>query len=133
MIISPFSVISHSDGGHIDLSVESHFYIVPVLQGIIIINVQWNIILFGLYLHGRLHLCSVDGDIGTVAVVLPAITCLILMIVIRPPLVWICIVGSVRGLVCGCGGIALAYSACLLLSTPVVLSLILLTFTHGDE
>ena len=70
-IISPFGVISHSDGGHIDLGVESHFYIIPVLRGIIIIDVRWNIILFGLNLHGRLHLCSVDGDIGTVVVVLP--------------------------------------------------------------
>ena len=113
MIISPFGVISHSDGDHIDLGVESHFYIVPVLWGIIIIDVQWNIILFSLYLHGRFYLCSVDGDVGT-AVVLPAITHLILMIVIRPPLVWICIVGSVRGLAHG-WGYALAYSARLLL------------------
>ena len=113
MIISPFSVISHSDGGHIDLSVESHFYIVPVLRGIIIIDVRWNIILFGSNLHGRLHLCSMDGDVGTVVVVLPAITHLILMIVIQPLLVWICIVGSVRGLAHG-WGYALAYSTHLL-------------------
>ena len=104
MVISPFGVISHSDGSCIDLSVESHFYIVPVLWGIIIIDVWQNIILFGLNLHGRLHLCSVDGDVRTVVVVLLVIMRLILMIVIWPPLVWICIVGSVRGLACGWGG-----------------------------
>ena len=129
MIISPFGVISHSDGSCIDLGVESNFYVVPVLQGIIIIDVWQNIILFGLNFHGRLHLCSMDGDVGTVVVVLPEITHLILMIVIWPPLVWICIVGSVRGLARGWG-------VCLGIlrpSTPAVLSLILLTLTHGDK
>ena len=109
MIILPFSVISHSDGGRIDLGVESHFYIVPVLQGVIIIDVRWNLILFGLNLHCRLHLCSVDGDVGTVVIVLPVIMCLILMIVIQPPLVWICVVGSVRGLTRG-WGVCLAHT-----------------------
>ena len=129
MVISPFGVISHSDGGHIDLSVESHFYIIPVLWGIIIINVWQNIILFSLNLHGRLHLCSMDGDVGTVVVVLPAITCLVLMIVIRPSLVWICIVSSVRGLAHGWG----VHLGILHSSAPAVLSLILLTFTHSDK
>ena len=129
MIISLFGVISHSDDSCIDLGVESHFYIIPVLWGIIIINVWWNIILFGLNLHGRLHLCSMDGDVGTVVVVLPAIVHLILMIVIWPSLVWICIVGSVRGLAHG-WGICLGI---LRLSTPVVLSLVLLTFSHSDK
>ena len=128
-IISPFGVISHSDGGCIDLGVESHFYIIPVLRGVIIIDVRQNIILFSLNLHGRLHLCSVDGDVGTVVVVLPAITHLILMIVIRPSLVWICIVGSVRGLAHGWG----VHLSILHPSTPVVLSLVLLTFMHGDK
>ena len=129
MVISLFGVISHSDGGCIDLGVESHLYVIPVLQGVIIIDVWWNVILFGLNLHSRLYLCSVDGDIGTVVVVLPAITCLVLMIVIWPPLVWICIVGSVRGLARG-WGVCLGI---LCSSTPVVLSLILLTFTHGNK
>ena len=128
-VISLFSVISHSDSGHINLSVESHLYIVPVLRGVIIIDVWWNIILFGLNFHGRFHLCSMYGDVGTIVVVLPVITHLILMIVIRPPLVWICIVGSVRGLARG-WGVCLGI---LRLSTPVVLSLILLTFMHSDE
>ena len=128
-VILPFSVISHSDGGHIDLGVESYLYIVPVLRGVIIIDVWQNIILFGLNFHGRFHLCSMYGDVGTVVVVLPAIMRLILMIVIQPPLMWICIVGSVRGLACG-WGVCLGI---LHLSTPVVLSLILLTFTHSDE
>ena len=100
-VISPFSVISYSDGDRVDLSVESHFHVIPVLQGVIIIDVRQNVILFGLNLHGRFYLCSVDGDIGTVVVVLPAVTHLILMIVIRPPLVWIRIVGPVRGLTRG--------------------------------
>ena len=129
MVISPFGVISHSDGGHIDLGVESHFYVVPVLWGIIIIDVRQIIILFGLNLHGRLHLCSVDGDVGTVVVVLPVITCLVLMIVIRPLLVWICIVGSVRGLARGWG----VRLGILHPSAPAVLSLVLLTFTHGNK
>ena len=114
MIILLFSVISHSDGSHIDLSVESHFHIIPVLRGVIIIDVWQNVILFGLNLHSRFHLCSMVGDIGTVVVVLPAVTHLILMIVIRPLLVWICIVGPVRGLLMD-QGYALAYSTCLLL------------------
>ena len=128
MIISPFGVIGHSDGSRIDLGVESHFYIIPVLRGVIVIDVQWNIILFCLNLHGRLHLCGVDGNVGTV-VVLPAVMHLILMIVIWPSLVWICIVGSVRGLAHGWG----VRLSILCLSTPVVLSLILLTFMHGNK
>ena len=70
-----------------------------------------------------------DGDVGTVVVVLLAITCLILMIVIRPLLVWICIVGSVRGLAHGWG----VHLGILSPSTPVVLSLILLTFMHDNK
>ena len=128
MVISLFGVISHSDGGCIDLGVESHFYIISVLRGIIIINVRQNIILFSLNLHGRLHLCSVDGDVGTV-VVLSAITHLVLKIVIQPSLVWICIVGSVRGLAHG-WGICLGI---LRPSAPAVLSLVLLTFMHGNK
>ena len=114
MIISPFGVISHSAGSHIDFCVESHFYIIPVLRGVIIIDVRWNIM---------------DGDIGTVVVVLLVAMHLILMIVIRPSLVWICIVGSVRGLAHG-WGVCLGI---LCPSTPVVLSLILLTFVHSNK
>ena len=128
-VISPFSVISHSDGSCIDLGVESHFHIIPVLQGVIIIDLRRNVILFGLNLHGRFHLCSMDGDVGTVVVVLPVVMRLILMIVIQLPLVWICIVGPVRGLTHGWG-------VCLGIlhpSTPTVLSLVLLTFTHSDK
>ena len=113
-VISAFSVISHSDGGHIDLGVESHLYIVPVLWGIIIIDVWWDVVLFGLNLHGRLHLCGMDSYVGTVVVILLAVTHLILMIVIWPTLMRIRIVGSVGGLLVD-GGYALAYSAHLLL------------------
>ena len=129
MVISPFSVISHSDGSRIDLSVESHFYIIPVLRSVIIIDVQWDVVLFGLNLHSRLHLCGVDSNVGTVIIILPVVTHLILMVVIRSSLMRICIVGSVGGLACGwgvCFGI-------LCLSTPVVLSFILLTLMHGNE
>ena len=128
-VISPFGVISHSDGSRIDLSVESHLYVVPVLRGVIIIDVRRNVILLGLNLHGGFHLCSMDGDVGTVVVVLLVITCLILMIVIRPLLVWICIVGSVRRLARG-WGVCLGI---LCPSTPAVLSLILLTYMHSDK
>ena len=70
MVISPFGVISHSDGGHIDLSVESHFYIISILCSIIIIDILWDVVLFGMNLHSRLHLCGMDGNVGTVVVVL---------------------------------------------------------------
>ena len=129
MVISPFGVISHSDGSHIDLGVESHFYVIPILQGVIIIDVLWDVVLFGLNLHSRLHLCSMDSDIGTVVIILLMVTCLILMIVIQSSLMRICIVGSV-------GGFAHGWGVCLGIlcpSAPAVLSLILLTLTHGDE
>ena len=129
MVISLFGVISHSDGGCIDLSVESHFYIVPILCGIIIIDILWDVVLFGLNLHRRLHLCSMDGNVETVVVILPAVTCLVLVVVIWPSLMRIHIVGSV-------GGFAHGWGVCLGIlcpSTPVVLSLVLLALMHGDE
>ena len=70
-----------------------------------------------------------DGDIGTIVVILPMVTCLILMVVIWPSLMGIHIVGSV-------GGFARGQGVCLGIlhpSAPVVLSLILLTLMHGDE
>ena len=129
MVISLFGVISHSDGSHIDLSVESHFYIVPILRGIIIIDILWDVVLFGLNLHSRFHLCSVDGNVGTVVVVLPAVVHLVLMVVIWPSLMRIRIVGSVGGFAHGLG----VCLGVLHLSTPVVLSLVLLTLMHGNE
>ena len=128
-VISPFSVISHSDGSRINLGVESHFYIIPVLLGVIIVDIQWDIILFDLNFHGRLHLCGMDGDIGTAVVVLPVETRLILMTVILPMVMRIHIVGSVWGPAHGWG----VHLGILHPSTPVVLSLILLTLPHGDE
>ena len=129
MAISPFSVISHSDGSRIDLGVESHFYVVPILQGAIIIDILWDVVLFCLNLHSGLHLCSVDGNVGTVVIILLMVVCLILMVVIQPLLMRICIVGSV-------GGFAHGLGVCLGVvhpPTPVVLSLILLTLMHGDK
>ena len=128
-VISPFGVISHSDGGCIDLSIESHFYIIPILHGIIIIDILWDVVLLSLNLHSRLHLCGMDGNVGTVVVILPAVACLVLVVVIWPSLMRIHIVGSV-------GGFAHGQGVCLGIlrpSTPVVLSLILLTLMHGDE
>ena len=129
MVISPFSVISHSDGSHIDLGVESHFYIIPILRGIIVIDVWWDVVLFGLNLHSRLHLGGVDSNVGTVVVILPAVMHLILMVVIWSSMMRIHIVGSV-------GGLAREWGVCLgilHLSTPAVLSFILLTLMHSDE
>ena len=51
MVISPFDVISHSDGGCIDLGVKSHSHIVSILWGAIIVDVLWDVCLFGLNLH----------------------------------------------------------------------------------
>ena len=129
MVISPFGVISHSDGSRIDLGVESHFYIVPVLRGIIIIDIRWDVVLFSLNLHSRLHLCGMDSDVGTVVIILPAVTSVVLMVVIQSSLMRIHIVGSVGGLAHGWG----VYFGILCSSTPAVLSFILLTLVHSDE
>ena len=98
MVISPFCVIGHPDGVGIDLSVECHFYIVPVWHRIVIIDVLWNVVFFSLNLHDRLHLCGMDGDIRVVVGVLPVVACLILLDVIQSMWVRVCIVGSVGGL-----------------------------------
>ena len=127
-VVSSFSVICHPDGGRIDLGVEGQLHIISVLRVIVIINVRQDVVLFGFNFHGRLHLCGVDGDIGTI-VVLPAVACLVLMTIIRPPLVWICVVSSVRGL-------AHRRGVCLSVlcpSAPMVLSFILFTLSHSDE
>ena len=113
MVVSPFSVVCHPDGGRIDLHVEGQLHIISVLRDIVVINVRQDVVLFSFNFHGRLHLCGVDGNVGTI-VVLPAVACLILMTIIRPPLVWICVVSSIRGLARR-WGYALAYSTCLLL------------------
>ena len=113
MVVSSFIVVCHPDGSCIDLSVEGQLHIISVLPVIVVINVWWDVVLFGFNFDGRLHLCSMDGDVGTI-VVLPVVARLVLMTIIRPSLVWICVVSSVRGLACG-WGYALAYSTCLLL------------------
>ena len=76
-VISPFCIISHSDSGCIDLSVEGHFHIISILHGIVVIDVLWDVVLFGLNLHGRLHLCGMDSDVRIVTVILPAVTHLV--------------------------------------------------------
>ena len=127
-VVSSFGVVCHPDGSHIDLGVEGQLHIIFVLQVIVIINVRRDVVLFGFNFHGRLHLCSVDGDVGTI-VVLPAVACLVLMTIIQPTLVWICVVSSVRGL-------AHRQGVCLSVlcpSAPMVLSFILFTLSHGDE
>ena len=78
--------------------------------------------------HGRLHLCGVDSNIGTI-VVLPAVACLVLMTIIQPPLVWICVVSSLQGLT-GRQGVCLSI---LCPSAPMVLSFILFTLSHSNE
>ena len=113
MVVSSFSVICHPDGGHIDLGVEGQLHIISVLWVIVIINVRRDVVLFGFNFHGRLHLCSMGGDVGTIVVLL-AVAHLVLMTIIRPLLVWICVVSSVRRLACR-WGYALVYSAHLLL------------------
>ena len=128
MVVSSFSVICHPDGGCIDLSMEGQLHIISVLRVIVVINVRRDVVLFGFNFHGWLHLCSVDGDVGTIVVLL-AVVRLVLMTIIQPPLVWICVVGSVRGLACR-RGVCLSI---LRLSAPTVLSFILFTLSHGDE
>ena len=103
MVVSLFSVICHPDGSRIDLGLEGQLHIISVLRVIVVINVRQDVVLFGFNFHGRLHLCGVDGDIGTI-VVLPAVACLVLMTIVRPPLVRICVVSSVRGLASRRGG-----------------------------
>ena len=127
-VVSPFSIICHPDGGCIDLGVEGQLHIFSVLRGIVVINVRQDVVLFSFNFHGRLYLCSVDGNIGTI-VVLSVVTCLVLMTIIRPPLVWICVVSSVRGL-------ARRRGVCLSLlcpSAPMVLNFILFTLLHSNE
>ena len=128
MVVLSFSVVCHPDGSCIDLGVEGQLHIISVLWVIVIINVWQDVVLFGFNFHGQLHLCSVDGDVGTI-VVLPAVPCLVLMTIIWPPLVWICVVSSVRGL-------AHRWGVCLSVLRPsvsTVLSFILFTLSHGDE
>ena len=127
-VVSWFSVVCHPDGGCIDLGVEGQLHIISVLQVIVMINVWQDVVLFGFNFHGRLHLCGVDGDVGTI-VVLPAVACLVLMTIIWPLLVWICVVSSVRGLACR-RGVCLSV---LCPSAPTVLNFILFTLSHGDE
>ena len=127
-VVSSFSVVCHPDGGRIDLGVEGQLHIISVLRVIVVINVWRELVLFGFNFHGQLHLCSMDGDVGTI-VVLPVVACLVLMTIIRPSLVWICIVSSVWGLACRWG-------VCLSIlcpSAPMVLSFILFTLSHGNE
>ena len=128
MVISSFSVICHPDGSCIDFGVEGQLHIISVLWVIVIINVRLDVVLFGFNFHGRLHLCGMDGDVGTI-IVLPAVVCLVLMTIIWPSLVWICVVSSERGLAHGRG-------VCLSIlhpSAPMVLSFILFTLLHGNE
>ena len=128
MVVSLFSVICHPHGSHIDLGVEGQLHIISVLRGIVVINVQQDVVLFSFNFHGRLHLCGMDGNIGTI-VVLSVVACLVLMTIIRPPLVWICVVSSVRSL-------ARRRGVCLSIlcpSAPMVLSFILFTLSHGNE
>ena len=83
MVVSSFSVVCHPDGSRIDLGVEGQLHIISVLRVIVVINVRWDVVLFGFNFHGRLHLCGVDGDVGTI-VVLPVVACLVSMTIIRP-------------------------------------------------
>ena len=127
-VVSSFSVICHPDGSCIDLGVEGLLHIISVLWVIVVINVWQDVVLFGFNFNGRLHLCGVDGDVGTI-IVLPAVAHLVLMTINWPSLVWICVVSSVRELAHG-GGVCLSI---LCPSVPMVLSFILFTLSHGDE
>ena len=128
MVVSLFSVVCHPDGGGIDLSVEGQLHIISVLWVIVVINVWQDVVLFSFNFHGRLHLCGMDGDVGTI-VVLPAVVHLVLMTIIQPSLVWICVVSSVQRL-------AHRRGVCLSVlrpSAPTVLSFILFTLSHSNE
>ena len=81
MVVSSFSVICHPDGSRIDLGVEGQLHIISVLRVIVVINVQWDVVLFSFNFHGQLHFCSVDGDVGTIVVFL-AVVRLVLMTII---------------------------------------------------
>ena len=127
-VVSSFSVICHPDGSCIDLGVEGQLHIISVLRVIVIINVRWDVVLFGFNFHGRFHLCGVDGDVGTIIVLL-VVACLVLMTIIWPSLVWICVVSSVRGLAHRRG----VHLSILCPSAPTVLSFILFTLSHSNE
>ena len=128
MVVLLFSVICHPDVGRIDLSVEGQLHIISVLWGIVVINVWQDIVLFSFNFHGWLYLCGMEGNVGTIVVLL-VVACLVLMTIIWPPLVWICVVSSVWGL-------AHRWGVCLSVlcpSAPTVLSFNLFTLSHGDE
>ena len=52
MVVSSFSVICHPDGSRIDLGVEGQLHIISVLRVIVLINVWWDVVLFGFNFHG---------------------------------------------------------------------------------
>ena len=70
-----------------------------------------------------------DSDIRIVVVILPVVTCLVLLGVIWPSLMRIRVVGSIRGFAHRLG----VCLGVLCLSTPAVLSLVLLALMHGDK
>ena len=128
-VVLPFHVISHPDGSGVDLCVEGHLHIVPILHGVVIVDVLWDVVLLSLNLHGRLHLCGMDGDVRVGVGILPAVVCLILLGVIWPAWMGVRIIGPI-------GGFAHRLGVCfgiLCKSTPMVLSLVLFALTHGDQ
>ena len=70
-----------------------------------------------------------DSDVRIVVVILPAVTCLVLLGVIWLSLMRIRVVGSVGGFAHGLG----VCLGVLRSSAPAVLSLILFALMHGDK
>ena len=114
MVVSLFCVISNPDGSCIDLSVKGHLHVIPMWHGIVIINVLWDIVFFSLNLNGRIHLCSMDGDVRVVIGILLMVMHLILLDVIWSMWMRVHVVGPIGGLLVD-WGYALAYSTRLLL------------------
>ena len=128
-VVLLFHVIGHPDGSSIDLSVEGHLHVIPIWCRIVIIDVLQDVVFLGLNLHGRLHLCGMDGDIRVVICILPVVACLILLDVIWSTWMRVRVVGPIGEFACGLG----VCFDILRMSTPAVLSLILFTLTHGDQ
>ena len=130
MVLSSFSIISHPYGSSIDFCIKSQLCVVPVLYGVVVINVLGNVVFLSLDLHSRLHLCGMDADISIiVGVILSTVMCLVLLCVIWPTLMRVSVVGLIgwstsRQWVC---------LGILCSMTPVVLTFVFLALMHSDQ
>ena len=110
-VFLPFCIISHPYSSSIKFHVEGQLCIILILCRVVIVNVWGNVVFLCLYPAGGFYLCSVDGDIGVVIVViviLPVLMQLILLNIIWLMLMRVGVVnligGSVQGpkLPCSC-------------------------------